>query len=73
MAAKKPRLPRVRPGAKKKVTICMSNDLDIALTVWSKMRGMTRSELADMLLAQALAGIEVTIDGKPVGPVESAA
>ncbi len=74
MAAKRERLPRVRKGGgRKKVTICMSEDTDLRLGVWAKLRGMTRSELAERLLVAALPGVEVTIDGRPVGSVGSAA
>lgn len=74
MSRTRERLPRIRSGVeRRKVTICMSADMDLRLTVWAKRRGISRSDLVELLLEQALAGVEIVIDGKPVGQSASAA
>jgi hypothetical protein len=72
MARRESRLPRILPaGSVRKVTLGISVETDIRLAIWAKKRGVTRSQLAEEILARELPG--VTVGGPGQAPAKTAA
>jgi hypothetical protein len=73
-AKRKDRLPRIRRSdARRKATFQLTESTDLRITVESKRRGITRSELVEHLLSAAVRGVVITFDGRQLGQDESVA